>query len=60
MKNDLQKAIDEQKPEVKEIKKRELLILTDGQNIEIAKSEWSGLELEMGLIKILNQLQNKT
>lgn len=58
---ELQQAVDEQKPEVKqEISKfRQFLVETDGKDIKISKNEWTNLELISGLSIILNKLQNK-
>jgi hypothetical protein len=57
----LQKAVNEQKPEVKQEKPamRELVILTDGASIHLAKNEWTNLEMLAGLTMLLNKLQNK-
>ena len=56
MKNDLQKIVDEQKPEVK-IKKRQIIIEFDEKNISYAKTEIaSAWELKAILTELLKQL----
>lgn len=56
--NEIQKAIDEQKPEVKEIPPmREIIIQTDGRDIKITKNELTNLEM-MSIFSILLQKLN--
>jgi len=56
MKNDLQKIVDEQKPEVK-IKKRQIIIEFDEKNVNLIKSEVaSAWELKAILEALLRQL----
>jgi len=60
MKNQ-QNIIDEQrvKPVDEKPKMREIVIQTDGANINISKNECSPLEFEAILIKILNKINQK-
>ncbi len=56
--NEIQKAINEQKPEVKEIPPmREIIIQTDGRDIKITKNELTNLEM-MSIFSILLQKLN--
>jgi len=57
---DIQKQAANQTPKpIETPKRRELILDTDGANVNIAKNEWSNLELMAGLSMILNQLQSK-
>lgn len=56
---DLKKPLEGEKQTPKPIKEMRTLILeTDGTNVNMAKCEWTNLELSAGLSMILNKLNN--
>ena len=57
---ELQQAVDKQKPEVKPIQPmRQILIETDGQQIKVVKNECSALETMSIFSILLNKINQK-